>query len=188
MASESEQHKSPGGFMQLAMALVVVSAVGAGAGFGMGPMLIGDQKPKEEKKHKPAAAITPDDKQKAAEKPAHGAEDATATAEIADETADDLAEFTVVPFPVVLTNIAAPHAVWIRLEGSVMVRKESEASPEILAAGAAQQILSYLRTIQLADLQGANGLYDLTEDLNEVMRSFSKGEVRRVLLSGMIVE
>jgi flagellar protein FliL len=94
----------------------------------------------------------------------------------------------VAPFAPIVTNIANPNSVWVRLEGSVVIKAQTEVKPDVLAAQSAHQIMAYLRTLDLPQVQGASGLMHVTEDLNEIMKTFSDGAVRQVLISGFIVE
>jgi flagellar FliL protein len=88
----------------------------------------------------------------------------------------------------VVTNLGNPKNVWVRLEGFILSRADSDVAAKVLAAQAGHQILSYLRTIDVRQIEGASGLLHISEDLNEVMRTFSGGDVRQVLISGLVVE
>ncbi len=98
------------------------------------------------------------------------------------------ADLAVVPFPPVLTVLANPKEKWIRLEGSVLVRANAATPAEQLGQRAGQQILSYLKTVDLAQIEGPSGFLALRHDLNETVRTLSDGEVRGVLIHGLIVE
>lgn len=95
---------------------------------------------------------------------------------------------SVVPFPPVLTTLAAPPGRWIRLEGSALVRMETVETKEVLAEKAAEQILTYLRTVSLDQMEGPSGLLGLREDINEMVRVLSNDQVRGILIHGLVVE
>lgn len=185
---QSETKKAPGGFMQLAVALLLVCVMGFGLGIGMRVM------------HGPSASVTPEagrgetDTGDRAGKVFAGKDDHGKTVEtpsdVTDEAArpDKMADMIVEPLAPVITNVANPKSVWIRLEGSIMIKTGSETSPKVLAAQAGQHVMAYLRSIELKQVEGTSGLFHVTEDLNEVMRSFSGGQVRQILISGFIVE
>ena len=94
----------------------------------------------------------------------------------------------VMPFPPVLTTLAAPKGIWIRIEGSLLLAKETEDNPEILVEKAGTQILTYLRTARLAQIEGPSGFLHLREDLNNTVSALSGGQVREVLVHTMVVE
>ena len=100
----------------------------------------------------------------------------------------NLKDYVLGPLPPVVTNLAQPNNVWIRLDGFLVIKK----SPEIKAVDIGQQIapfvLSYLKTLKATDLQGSNGLSALNNDLNEIVRTASNGDVHSVLLTGFIIE
>ena len=189
--------------MPLIIALVLIGVLGAGGGIGIRSML-GDgagadtaaatddkaegEAAAEEGGHgeKPAG-----EKKEAKEGGGHGEAEAGAEeAEVLldEEPPDNLAEMVVTPMEPVITNIAKPKTVWVRLEGSILSRAGSEVKPQVLAAQAAQQVVAYLRTIDIHQIEGANGLLHVNEDLNDIAKTFSNGSVRQILISGLIVE
>lgn len=167
------------------MTLVIVTLltlVGAGVGFSVGAMLgeAGD----------PQAAAAPG--VAAAESQTAGSKDAENQTQIPDEEAEGEAQATgelkIVPFPPVLTTLADPKGKWIRLEGSILIDTESGKAPELLAEEAGEQILAYLRSVRLDQLDSASGILGLKDDLDETLTTLSGGQVRRVLIHGLVVE
>ncbi|URD38669.1 flagellar basal body-associated FliL family protein [Methylobacterium tardum] len=75
----------------------------------------------------------------------------------------------------VVTNLASPSDVWIRLESSVVVKTGTFTNPEAMAAEIRQDILGYLRTLSIAQIEGPSGLSHLREDLTERVQVRSKG-------------
>ena len=94
----------------------------------------------------------------------------------------------VVPFPPVLTTLAEPKGKWIRLEGSILTTTEAEDSPEVLAERSGEQILTYLRSLRLDQIEGPSNVLGFREDLNEMLRVLSKGQVKGILINGLVVE
>lgn len=97
-------------------------------------------------------------------------------------------DLTVVSFPPVLTTLGNPKDKWIRLEGAILVRTGTEMPHEQLSEQASEQILSYLKTADLAQIEGPSGFLALRYDLNETLRTLSKGDINGVLIHGLVVE
>lgn len=100
----------------------------------------------------------------------------------------ETSQMKVMPFPPVLTSLAEPKGVWIRIEGSMLVLAETEDKPEILVEQAGAHLLAYLRTVKLAQIEGPSGLLHLREDMNDVVSTMSRGQVREVLIHALVVE
>lgn len=92
------------------------------------------------------------------------------------------------PFPPVLTSLAAPPGTWIRIEGSMLVSEHAGERPEILVEQAATNVLAFLRTLKLSQIEGPSGLLYFRQDLNDLVSSMSDGQVREVLIHGLVVE
>lgn len=175
------------GTMVLIVVALLLTLVGAGTGFAVGSLL--DQEPVSDltepvaKLEQPAEPAASED---------HGAQ--TSGSETAadisghEEEAIDLHAVKVISFPPVLTTLAEPKGKWIRLEGSVQLIEETEDPPELLAERSGEQILTYLRSLRLDQLEGPSGVLGLREDLNEMVQTLSKGQVRGVLIHGLVVE
>ncbi len=184
--------------MQLIIVALLLTLVGAGTGLALGTFIVpttvsgggtavqGDSAP-ESVDEKPATTEQPGHGSgQPAQDGDHGAKDATA--EEAEEPVEYAGPVKVLPFPPVLTTLAEPKGTWIRLEGSVLVAAEAEEPPELLAEKAGEQILSYLRTLRLDQLEGTSGMMGLREDLNETVRVLSGSQVRGVLIHGLLIE
>ncbi|MFX8285751.1 flagellar basal body-associated FliL family protein, partial [Acinetobacter baumannii] len=81
-----------------------------------------------------------------------------------------------------------PSATWIRIEGSFVMTGLERLAAERLAAEVQQDMLGYLRGVQLAQVEGASGLLHLREDLNEIARARSSGHVTEFILETMVVQ
>jgi flagellar protein FliL len=180
-----------GGMMPLIIAAVLSIVIGVGAGYGTivtfapPPTAETAAKPAEKPAADAHSAGAPAAKDEAAG--GHGAEGDAAAEEHPPEPVDpnDVA-YTVLP--PVITNVAEPKNVWLRMEGGITYLKSGEKKPEVLAGETAQQIVQYLRTVRLADVEGQDGLQFLQDDLNDITRALSNGQVQTVLISGLIVE
>ncbi len=206
----ADSEKPKGGIVQLLVPVLMIAVVGLGTGFGLSKMLA---KPPDSiapgpTVAKPAAvaAATPTDpisKTGPEAAPAavdtHGdkAADADAKAEAHSDSllasqqkamALDLGDTALVPLIPVVANLAVPSTSWIRLEGSLAVRKSGDAKPADIAQVVTPKILEYLKTLKLTDVSGPDSVSFLNMDLNEIVRSASGGQVRAVLMTGFIVE
>jgi hypothetical protein len=195
MADSSDKKKA--GMMPVLLAFVIVGAMGFGTGIGI-RMAFDDPEAaaKAEAKAKPSEEAKAEDthsKPKEAKPVAQGegdhpAEEGAEEHKLEEPEAENLAELVATPIEPVITNLGNPKEVWIRLEGSILSRAEAEVPAKTLAVQAQHQILSYLRTVDSRQIEGASGLLHLNEDLNEVMKTFSGGQVRQLLISGLILE
>jgi flagellar FliL protein len=169
--------------MMTLVVMLLLTLVGAGMGFAVGTLLQGsDDVPSSA----PIAAKGTEDE---GSNQNSEAEPKDTTAAEVEPTEDDVTKDTkVLPFPPVLTTLAEPKGKWIRLEGSVVMRLESEKQPELLAEEAGEQIMAYLRSVRLSQLESASGILGLRDDLDETVRTLSHGDVRGVLIHGLVVE
>jgi len=97
-------------------------------------------------------------------------------------------DITIKKIAPVVTNLAGSETDWIRLEASVVYKKVFEFNPDLLAAEARQDILAYLRTVTLAQIQGPSGLLHVREDLNERVKLRSKGVIQELVLETLVVQ
>lgn len=97
----------------------------------------------------------------------------------------DLALRAVAP---VVTNLANADDTWIRLESSIIFTNGALQNPDVAVAEIRQDILAYLRTLSIAQIQGASGLQHLREDLNERVTLRSKGLVREIVVETLVVQ
>ena len=90
--------------------------------------------------------------------------------------------------PPVIANLAAPQDVWVRVEASIVVADQEVQSPEILAGEIAEDILAYLRTVSLEQIEGPSGLLHLKEDLNDRVAIRSDDQVRELIIETLVVQ
>lgn len=91
----------------------------------------------------------------------------------------------------ITTNLMTPDTVFIKIEASLVLPKDVAADPgavEVLTAEISQDILAFLRTVTLAQLQGPAGLQNLREDLNDRVGIRSENKVRELILETMVVQ
>ncbi len=118
----------------------------------------------------------------AAVKPAAAKPDAAAPEKPAPST-DAVREMA----PVV-TNLASPDGAFVRLQTALVYDKTVAPAIDILAAKISDDMLAFVKTLTVAQLQGANGLQHLREDLNERAMLRSDGHVKELIIESLVVQ
>jgi flagellar FliL protein len=95
---------------------------------------------------------------------------------------------TIVDLPPIVTNLGAPQDTWVRLEGSVIFDPKSLPHPEAMAGQIGDDVLAYLRTVSLHQLEGPIGLENIRQDLNERAATRSGGKVRAFVIRTLVVQ
>ena len=88
----------------------------------------------------------------------------------------------------VVTNMVSSESYWVRMEASIIYKKDADINPEAMAAETRQDVLTYLRTLSATQIQGPSGLLHLREDLNERARLRSKGVIREFVIESLVVQ
>ncbi len=88
----------------------------------------------------------------------------------------------------IVTNLASPKDVWMRIEVSIVIKPEAKAEQDLIAVKSSDQILALLRTIDLAQIEGPSGFLHFREDINDLVRESSERKVAQVLINSMVVE
>ena len=91
----------------------------------------------------------------------------------------------VIPLAPITTNLASPAETWVRLEASMVLDEPPEAE---LADSVHQDLLAYLRTVRMHQVQGASGFQHLRSELDERASIRSEGKVKRVLIRTLLFE
>ena len=90
--------------------------------------------------------------------------------------------------PPIVTNLATPQDTWIRLEGSIVFDPRLMPHPETTAAKLGDDILAYLRTLTLKQLEGPIGLEDLRQDLSERAATRTGGKAHEFVIRTLVVQ
>lgn len=162
------------------IAALILTLVAAGGGGVLGMMLA-------DMVHAPEPA------KQESEKPKTGTEEKTAKSDASHEEASAEAEgesvhLVLQPLQPIIANLAAPAGAWIRIEGSLLLDEEGAKEADILAAKTGEDILGFLRTVSLAQIEGASGYLHLREDLSDLVKFRSEGRVREFVMQSMVVE
>ena len=92
---------------------------------------------------------------------------------------------TVIPLTAVTTNIASPSDVWVRMEVSLVLDEpQAEDLPGIIQ----EDLLAYLRTLKMHEIEGASGFRHLKQALDERAAIRSDGHVKQVLIRTLLFE
>ena len=92
------------------------------------------------------------------------------------------------PLTPIVASLASPERTWIRLEAALVMEGDQSPEAKLLAAEIGEDIVAFLRTVPLAQIQGASGFQHLREDLNDRVRVRSGGKVRDLLIQALIIE
>lgn len=152
-------------------ALIAMTIAAAGMGWVSGGFMTGGKSGSEAAGHAPAAA-------------AHGAKEGGHGE--AGGHGDELpASQTVIPLASITTSIAAPSDMWVRMEVSIVLDEpQGEELPGIIQ----QDLLSYIRTVKMHEIEGASGFRHLKENLEERAAIRSDGHVKQVLIRTLLFE
>ncbi len=157
---DGEKGKSKKGLIVTIAIVVALSLVAAGGGWMLGDVLA----PQVAEPEKTAAAGDEEKK---------------------GEDGENKPRENLLPLEPITTNLSYPSENWIRIEVSLVF----EGEPDKKMGDAIQQdILAYLRTVSLQQIEGPRGFQYLREDLGERVRLRSKGRVNDILLRTFVIE
>jgi flagellar FliL protein len=92
------------------------------------------------------------------------------------------------PLAAITTNLASPPNTWVRLEAAAVMKEETGKESEAMLGEVTEDIVAFLRTIPLEQLEGPSGFQHLLEDLNDRVRVRSKGRVSELVIQGLVIE
>jgi len=177
MAEETESKAAAGGGKGgFVIALVLLAVIGAGAGAGFSLMFsTGDAKP-----HEAVAAKRDLEILHGATKPVTGGAATSASAEGS--------KVQIASLDPILVTLAGPQRSWARLELGVILQGPATPDDPVLLKSMTEDIMSFMRTIPLIQVESASGVEYLREDLEEIARLRSRGRARSIILRSLVVE
>jgi flagellar protein FliL len=89
--------------------------------------------------------------------------------------------------PPILTVVANPRNTWLRLEIAVLAPADEHGVEEQLGQ-LGDDMLSYLRTIEVSQIEGPSGLRFLKDDLLERARTRTNGQVQDIVIRTLVLE
>ena len=160
MAGGEAPAKKSGGLMGFLVPVIVLTVVAAGGGAMLGTQIVGGMHPAGAPDAKPAGV---------------------AAAQAPDTVLKELT-------PIVTNLTGADSASWVRLQAAIVYAKADAPQMDLLAARLGDDLLTVIRTLTVADLQGASGLEILREDLNERASIRSDGHIRELIIETLVVQ
>jgi flagellar protein FliL len=85
----------------------------------------------------------------------------------------------------ITTNLAAPTDTWVRMDASLVL--DAPQPPELIEA-VHQDLIAFLRTVKMHQVEGASGYLHLKADLQERASIRSAGHVKDVLIRALVFE
>lgn len=196
MAASSDDTAGGSGKAGLAVPLIIMTVLAAGAGLACGMFLLGanaksttaakeapsKEKSKAEKgspKHKKSAKKE-NRKGKSAEEHGNGDDD--------EKKSNVAATLRAIDLPPVLASIGDAKKAWVRMELKALSADKPSKDEAVLMLKISQDILAYVRTLKVRDIQSASGFYLLRSNLEEIARIRSNGTVTGIAIQGFVVE
>jgi len=149
-------------------ALVVMTLAAAGMGWVSGGFMVGKESGGEPASHAAADAHGGG---------GHGEESGHGEQPPASET--------VIPLDAITTSIASPSDTWVRMEVSIVV---DDPQDQELPGLVLQDLLAYIRTVKMHEIEGASGFRHLKQNLEERAAIRSDGHVKQVLIRTLLFE
>lgn len=88
----------------------------------------------------------------------------------------------------IVTNLASPEGAVVRLQTAIVYDKSDAQQIDIVAAKIGDDMLAFVKTLTVAELQGASGLQHLREDLNDRAAVRSDGRVHELMIEMLVVQ
>ncbi len=107
---------------------------------------------------------------------------------LAPSHTDAVQSTRIVELPAIITNLSAPSDTWVRFEGAIVVDSSFDADIQALIGELNNDIIAYLRTLTLAQIEGPSGFQILRQALNERVSIRSKGKVNDLVIRTMVVQ
>lgn len=87
----------------------------------------------------------------------------------------------------IVTNLTEPASVWLRLDAAIVFADEMPNS-EIISAKISEDLLAFLKTLKIGQLDGATQLQHLREDLKDRVAIRSGGDVKDLIIESLVVQ
>ena len=176
---EGEVKKKKGGLVVTIAVIAVLTLLAGGGGWYLGGMLSGSfltQEKKDEIAKQAQEALLMAEGGGKAEKKKPGED---SLPHLATEEAG------VVALEPITSNLAYPSENWIRLEVAIRFNDKPD---ENTAEEIHQDIMAYLRTVSLQQVESARGFQYIRDDIKERARIRSEGRVQDVLFRTFVIE
>ncbi|MFG1480406.1 flagellar basal body-associated FliL family protein [Xanthobacter sp. V4C-4] len=97
-------------------------------------------------------------------------------------------DLTIKDLKPVVVNLAAPSSTFVRLEAALVFKNGALANPDVTAAEVREDIMAYMRSLSLSQLEGPSALQHLREDLNDRASTRSQGKITELVLLSLVVQ
>lgn len=87
----------------------------------------------------------------------------------------------------IVTNLSEPANVWLRLDAAIVFADEMPNS-EVVSAKISEDLLAFLKTLKVGQLEGATQLQHLREDLKDRVAIRSGGDVKDLIIESLVVQ
>ena len=157
---------------------LMITAVAAGAGFGVSMFM-------ESPAPQMAAAKDEASEAETSEEDAAAEEAAQMDAESEEDEEAALKNAYAKPLAPILTNLAAPSDVWVRMELAVVGKPDLQ---DEMLEKIHQDLFAYMRTVKLHHVEGPSGYQNLRAELSERASLRSGGSAQMVLVRTLVFE
>jgi flagellar FliL protein len=90
--------------------------------------------------------------------------------------------------PPLITNLLMPADMWIRLESTIVFDQADFENPDVIVAEVSGDLLAYLRSLTIREVQGAEGLMFLRQELKERGALRTKGRMKDIIIQALVVQ
>lgn len=97
-------------------------------------------------------------------------------------------DLTVKELKPVVVNLAAPSSTYARVEAALVFKNGALANPDVTAAEVREDIMAYMKSLSLSQLEGPSALQHLREDLNDRASTRSEGKITELVLETLVVQ
>lgn len=157
---------------------LLITGVAAGAGFGVS-MFMGSPAPQM------AAANMENAEDESSEEEDAAAEEAKMDEKSEEDDEAALKNAYAKPLAPILTNLAAPDNVWVRMELAVVGKPDLQ---DEMLEQIHQDLFAYMRTVKLHHVEGPSGYQNLKAELSERAALRSGGSAQLVLVRTLVFE
>ena len=91
------------------------------------------------------------------------------------------------PLAAIVTNLGSPPDTFVRLQAAIVLEPNTPNS-DALAAKVGDDIVAYLRTVPITEIQGPTGFQFLREDLKRRAIQLGGGKIRDFLITTFVIE
>lgn len=171
----------------VALALLTLVAAGAGAAHGLQTFKILESSPSG-KSVEPAPASAPASGHGEPASGGHGAANSHAAPAKAPEKVKLPSKIVTRSLQPLITNIMMPPEVWVRLEGAIVYDQADVEDPEMMLTEVSGDLLAYLRSLTLREMQGADGLMFVRQDMKERIALRTQGKARDIIIQTLVMQ